>query len=586
MKGFIKMVLAVVVGFFLTSLLLFFFMIGIVSGLVPKQEVVSISPNAVIKLTLDRPIVERSSHNPFDEIDLSSLSRRNVDGLNELLSNIAKAKDDPNVAGIYLEITSIDAGISTVKELRQALLDFKQSGKFVIAYSDYLTQKGYYLASVADRIFLNPQGSIEWQGLRSEIMFFRGTLEKLGVEPIVIRHGKYKSAVEPFTNDRMSAENRQQLQQLVQNIWHDMLNDIATSRNIGKDTLQLTANQLIAYNADSCYKFQLIDSLAYQDDMKKILSSKVGCNEKELNIVDYQKYTKAPKNYAGKGLAKNKIAIVYAYGDVILGKGDEGTVSSEHISRAIREAREDSSIKAIVLRINSPGGSALASEIIWREIKLTTPVKPVVASLGDVAASGGYYIACASSSIVAQPTTITGSIGVFGLLFNAKELLNKKLGITTDVVKTNEYADFPSLSRPLAATEKRRLEMEIDRIYNTFVQHVAEGRKMTPQQVDSYAQGRVWSGIDALSIGLVDTLGNINDAIRIAARLAQVTDYRVVGLPKLEEPFEKLLKELTESREMKVLQSISEKIPYIQHMVSLSRMQGIQTRLPFEITIH
>lgn len=586
MKSFMKMVLAVVVGFFLTSLLLFFFMIGIVSSLVPEQEVVSINPNAVIKLTLDRPIVERSSHNPLDEIDLSSMSRRNVDGLNELLSNLAKAKNDPNVAGIYLEISSIDAGISTVKEIRQALVDFKKSGKFVIAYSDYLTQKGYYLASVADRIFLNPQGSIEWQGLRSEIMFFRGTLEKLGVEPIVIRHGKYKSAVEPFINDRMSAENRQQLQQLVQSIWQDMLNDIAVSRRIGTDTLQLAANQLIAYNADSCYKFRLIDSLAYQDDMKKILSSRIGCDEKELSIVDYQKYTKVPKNYAGKGLAKNKIAIVYAYGDVIMGKGDEGTVSSERISRAIREAREDSTVKAVVLRVNSPGGSALASEVIWREIKLTTPVKPVVASLGDVAASGGYYIACAATSIVAQPSTITGSIGVFGILFNAKELLNKKLGITTDVVKTNEYADFPSFSRPLATTEKRRLEMEIDRIYNNFVQHVAEGRKMTPQQVDAYAQGRVWSGIDALSIGLVDTLGNINDAIRIAANLANVTEYRVVELPKLEEPLEKLLKELTESREMKVLQSISEKIPYIQNIVSLSRMQGMQTRLPFEITVH
>lgn len=586
MKTFLKMLLAVVVGFFITSLLLFFFMIGILSSLVPSQEVATISSNAIIKLTLDRPIVERSSHNPFDEIDLSSMSRRNVYGLNELLDNIAKAKEDANVVGIYLEISDIDAGISTIKELRQALKDFQQSGKFVIAYGDYMTQKAYYLASVADRIYLNPQGSIEWQGLRSEVMFFKGTLEKLGIEPIVIRHGKYKSAVEPFTNDRMSAENRQQIQQLVQSLWLDMVNDISKSRGIEKDSLQYVANQLLAYNPDSNYQYRLIDSLAYQDDVNKILSNWANCNEKDLNLVDYNKYAKVPKNYAGKGLAKNKIAIVYAYGDVIMGKGDEGTVSSVRIAKAIQQAREDSSIKAIVFRINSPGGSALASEIIWREIKLTTPIKPVVASFGDVAASGGYYIACAANVIVAQPTTITGSIGVFGILFNGKELLNKKLGITTDVVKTNEYADFPSVTRPISSLEKKRLEMEIERIYQTFVHHVAEGRRMTTERVDANAQGRVWSGTDALTIGLVDTLGNIQDAIRIAANLAKIEEYRITALPKLEEPFEKILKELTESKEVKVLQTIGEKFPWIKTLISLNRMEGIQARLPFEIVTY
>jgi len=586
MKDFLKMLLAVVIGFFLTSMLLLFFMIGILSSLLPTQELLTIGPNTVVKITFDRPIVERSTHNPFEEIDWTSMSRKNIYGLNEILDNLAKAKEDTNVAGLYLELSEIDAGISTVKELRQALVDFKKSGKFIIAYSDYLTQKAYYLASVADKVFLNPQGSIEWQGLRSEIMFFRGTLEKLGVEPIVIRHGKYKSAVEPFTNDRLSPENRQQLQQLVQCIWHDLLNDVTTTRRINKDTLQLIANRLLAYNPDSCYKLGLIDSLAYQDDMKKILSEQVECKKNEVKIVDYNKYTKVPKNYVGKGLAKNKIAIIYAHGDVIIGKGDEGTVSSERISKAIREAREDSSIKAIVLRVNSPGGSALASEIIWREVKLTSPVKPVIASLGDVAASGGYYIACGANAIVAQPTTITGSIGVFGILFNAKDLLNKKLGITTDVVKTNDYADFPSFSRPLAAVEKKRLEMEIDRIYNAFIQHVAEGRKMTPEQVNTYAQGRIWSGIDAYAIGLVDTLGNINDAVRIAAKMSKIDEYRVVGLPKLEESLEKLLKELTETREMKALQKLSEKLPLVQTILSLSRMEGIQTRLPFEITVY
>lgn len=586
MKDFLKMLLAVVIGFFLTSILLFFFMIGMISSLVSTEEMLTVEPNTVIKISFDRPIVERSTHNPFEEIDWTSMSRKNIYGLNEILDNLAKAKEDDNIAGIYLELSEIDAGISTIKEIRQALEDFKKSGKFIIAYSDYLTQKAYYLASVADRVFLNPQGSIEWQGLRSEIMFFRGTLEKLGVEPIVIRHGKYKSAVEPFTNDRMSTENRQQLQQLVEGIWQNILNDITATRKISKNTLQFIANQLLAYNPDSCYRLGLIDSLAYQDDMKKILSTQVACKENELKIVDYNKYTKVPKNYGGKGLAKNKVAIIYAHGDVIMGKGDEGTVSAERISKAIREAREDSLIKAIVLRVNSPGGSALASEIIWREVKLTTPVKPVVASLGDVAASGGYYIVCAANAIVAQPTTITGSIGVFGILFNAKDLLNKKLGITTDVVKTNDYADFPSYSRPMSTIEKKRLEMEIDRIYNTFVRHVAEGRKMTTDQADSYGQGRVWNGIDALAIGLVDTLGNINDAIKLASKLAKIDDYRVVGMPKTEESLEKLLKELTETKDMKVFQKLSDKMPFIQTFLSLSRMEDIQMRLPFEITVY
>ncbi|MCX7986374.1 MAG: signal peptide peptidase SppA [Bacteroidales bacterium] len=586
MKNFLKIVLAVIVGFFITSILLFFFMIGILTSLVPSKEVVSIESKSIIKFTFDRPIVERSSGSPFEDIDWLSMSRRNVDGLNEILDNIAKAKEDTNILGIYLELSSIDAGLSTVKEIRQALADFKKSGKFIIAYSDYLTQKGYYLASIADKIYLNPQGSIEWQGLRSEIMFFKGSLEKLGVEPIIIRHGKYKSAVEPFSNDRMSPENRHQLQQLVDVIWQDILNDISLSRNIKKDSLHILADKLIAFDPQSCFNHRMVDSLKYQDEIKAVLCRLTSSREDKLNLIDYRKYVKVPKNYKGKGLAKDKIAIIYAYGDVIMGKGDEGTVSSERISQAISEARKDSSIKAIVLRINSPGGSALASEVIWREIKLTTPVKPVVASLGDVAASGGYYIACASNAIVAQPTTITGSIGVFGILMNAKELLNKKLGITTDVVKTNPYADFPSFSRPMESFEKTRLEMEINRIYKTFIQHVADGRRMTLEQVDALAQGRVWSGYDAFRIQLVDTLGNIDDAIRIAANMAKISEYRIVAMPKLEDPIEKLIKELTESSEAKITNKLSTELPFIRTLISLGKMEKVQARLPFELTLY
>jgi protease-4 len=587
MKNFFKTVLAVVVGLLITGILFFFLITGMVSGLISsKQEVVTTSPNSILKLTLNLPIIERTQNNPIGSVDLMGIKLAKQDGLKEILENISKAKEDPNISGIYMELSVIQAGISTIKEIRDALVDFKKSNKFIIAYSEYMTQSAYYLASVADKIYLNPLGSIELKGLHSEVIFYKGAMDKLGIEAQAIRHGKYKSAIEPYVSDRMSPENKEQIKELTVSIWQQLIHEIAESRNISTSVIDNVANTLDALNSDNCYKDHLVDSLLYKDQVNTILANYANSISEEPNIIEYSKYSKVPKIYQAKGLAKNKIAIIYAFGDVVSGKEDEGYVSSERISEALKKARKDSSIKAIVLRINSPGGSALASDIIWREVKLTSQVKPVIASMGDMAASGGYYIACAANEIVAQPTTITGSIGVFGLLINGKKLLNNKLGITTDVVKTNNYSDFPSFFREMEQPEKQILQKEIEQIYDTFLCRVSEGRNITKEKVDSYGQGRVWSGVDAMRIHLVDTLGNINDAIRLAAEKANITDYRVVYLPKLLEPLEKLMKQLTENSEIKALEKLSSGFEEAKIFLSIRKMQGIQARIPYNLYIY
>ncbi len=589
MKSFLKTLLAVIVGMCISMIIIFFLFIGILSGIVASssKEIVTISPKTVLKLTFDKPIIERNTNDPLENLNFFGVGKEKSVGLKEIIENLEKAKNDPNINGIYLELSEIPSGLSTIKEVRDALLEFKQSGKFVYAYGNYLTQKAYYLASVADKIYLNPQGSIEWKGLRSEVLFFKGTLQKLGIEAEIIRHGKYKSAVEPFSNDKMSNENKEQIQQLTSSIWKQMVAEIAVSRNIEEKRLLKIADQLSALNPDSCLLSGLVDSLLYKDQMDMLIAEKLDIENKDLKFVELAKYQKVPKPISGKGLAKNKIAIVYASGDVVMGNEDEGTVASERISKAIFDARTDTSVKAIVLRINSPGGSALASEIIWREVKLASQVKPVVASFGDVAASGGYYIACAANMIVAQPTTITGSIGVFGIMFNVRKLMNDKLGITSDGTKTNQYSDFPSVYRPMDNFEKQVMQNEIERIYTTFIDHVSEGRRMDKNIVDKIAQGRVWSGIDAKNINIVDTLGTFTTAITIAAKLAGIEHYRLIHLPKLMDPFEKLIKDLSEGTEARWIQTLMPEVfNTIKYYKSLSKDQGIQTRLPFELVIY
>lgn len=588
MKQFFKFMFASMLGVMLSFVILFFVSLFIISGIISmsKDGVTIVDNNSILELNFDHPINERTSKNPFDDFKLLSLKSDQDLGLNDILKNIEKAKNDSRIRGIFLNLTSLQAGISTAEEIRNALLDFKNSHKFIFAYSEFYTQGTYYLASVADKIYLNPQGQLDFHGLHTELTFFKGALEKLEVEPEIIRHGKFKSAVEPFMNDKMSAENRAQITELQQSVWKVFIDDVSQSRKISKEELMKIANELLIRNPEDAVRLKMVDALAYFDEVQSELKKLTGQSEKDkLKLLALKKYDKASSS--SKPFSYKKIAVIYATGEIHGGDGDDETIGSDRISEAIRKARLDSSIKAIVLRVNSPGGSALASDVIWREMLLAKKTKPVVVSMGDVAASGGYYISCAADTIVAQPNTITGSIGVFGLLFNAQKMFNHKLGITFDTVKTGKFSDLGSMTRPLTASEKEIIQHEIERIYDTFLSHVSEGRKLSKADVDSIGQGRVWSGTDAKRLGLVDSLGGINTAVTIAARMAKLDNYRTIALPEQKEFLQKLLEDFSSETSATITKNqLGESYKYYNRIQSMLKMQGIQARLPFEIEMY
>ena len=588
MKSFFKYVLATVLGIILSSILLFFIVIGGIGAMVSSQDQpVKIKPNTVLHVMLDQPIMDRSNNNPFENFDFSSFKPETQLGLNDILKNIEKAKTDPNIKGIYLDLTVIPTGIATIEEIRNALIDFKESGKFLISYSDSYTQPTYYLASVADKVYMNPEGILMFVGLRSEIMFFKEALDKLGIEPQIIRHGSFKSAVEPLMYKQMSKENRLQIETFMGSIWDHVLKGISEERNISIKKLNELADNLTLKDAQLAVDNGLIDELKYKDEILSELAELTEQkDDKKIESISLAKYTKVP-NIKRKSLEKNKIAVVYANGNVIMGEGEEGTIGSDRISRAIREARKDSSIKAIVFRVNSGGGSALASEVIWREVKLAQEVKPVIASLGDMAASGGYYIVSPAQKIVASPNTLTGSIGVFGVVPNAKKLLNEKLGIYVDAVKTNEHSDMYSLFKPLSAQEKEAIHYGIENVYETFITHVAEGRNMTKEEVDKIGQGRVWSGANAIENGLIDAFGGLDDAIALAAEAANLEKYRTVDYPKLKDPFQVLMQDLQGNVKASILkQELGSEYKYYNMLKNTIGQKGIQARIPYDIEVY
>ncbi|HSH52347.1 MAG TPA: signal peptide peptidase SppA [Bacteroidales bacterium] len=588
MKSFFKYLLATVLGIILTSILMFFIFLGSIGAIISSQDQpVKIDEHTVLHMELSSPIADRSNKNPMENFDFESFQPVNQLGLNNILNNIKKAKEDENIDGIYLDFTIIPAGMATIEEIRSALIDFKASGKFILSYADTYTQSTYYLASIADKVYLNPEGLISWTGMRSEIMFFKEALVKLGIEAQIIRHGKFKSAVEPFMYNQMSPENREQIMTYMGSIWNHMLTRISESRNISVEQLNELADNLTLNNADAALEYGFVDGLKYKDEILDELKEVTGKNEnEEIKSIALAKFTKVPKKKR-KSLEKDKIAVVYANGSVIMGEGAEGTIGSDRISRAIRKARKDSTIKAIVFRVNSGGGSALASEVIWREVKLAQQVKPVIASLGDVAASGGYYIVAPAEKIVANPNTITGSIGVFGMIPNGKKLLNDKLGIYVDVAKTNQHADIYSFSRPLSAKEKETIQLNIEGVYETFITHVAEGRGMTKEEIDEIGQGRVWSGANAIEIGLIDEFGGLERAIEIAAQTANLEKYRVVDYPKLKDPFQKLLEDLQGNVKVSILKKeLGNEYKYYQRLQDIKNMQGIQARIPYDIELY
>lgn len=586
MKSFLKYTLATLTGIFLSTVV-FIFIIIIIIAASSAEKPVEVKPNTILYMQLNDIIVERAVDNPFGSFPGGIPSIREI-GLNDITNNIRKAKKDGNICGIYMQLSAFNGGMGTTEEIRNALLDFRESGKFIIAFADVYTQKSYYLASVADSIFLNPKGNFFLNGIGSQLMFFKGALDKLGIEAQVIRHGEYKSAMEPFMTDRMSDENREQIMHWVSSIWQHILKGIGDERGIEPAKLDDLADRLTIRTAESALEYGLVDALLFKDEMIDHLKELTGTDEKkDLRVITPRRYKKVPAKRDYKGIAKDKVAVIYAHGDVQLGNMGEGTISSERISKAIRKARRDSSIKAIVLRVNSGGGGVLASDIILRETRLAAETKPLVASVGDVAASGAYYILAPADTILAHPNSVTGSIGVWAVLPNLKPFMNKKLGITVDVAKTNPMADMGTPFRKLTPDEKNIIRSMVEDTYESFLDVVSEGRDMTIEQVNEIGRGRVWSGENALDNGLIDGYGGLHDAIGIAAELAGLEKYRVLSLPRLEDPIDQFLRELTENaRSRMIRRELGQFYTYFESVRELEGLYGIQARLPFKFELY
>lgn len=590
MKSFLKFTLASVVGFLITGILLIFIVMGIIGSIVAtaKDDSVSIKAKTVLTLNLSNGVVERAAENPLEDFNFQTLKPTGKVGLNEILANLKKAKDDENIKGVYINSSGIAAGTGTIEEIRNALIDFKTSGKFIISYSDVYTQGSYYLSTVSDKIYLNPEGFIELKGLSAQLMFFKDALDKLGVEPIIIRgkNNKFKSAVEPYMYNHISEANKLQTLTYVGSIWNHILKGISETRGISVEQLNMMADEMLIDNAKSAKEYKLIDDLKYYDEVLAELKEKSETDSADdINFMSISSYSKTPKASKGKGLIKEKIAVVYANGEIHMGEGSMNEIGSDGLSSAIREARLDSSVKAIVLRVNSPGGSALASEVIWREVVLAKKAKPVVISMGDVAASGGYYIAAPADRIYANPVTITGSIGVFGILWNGQNLMNK-VGINSDAVNTNKHSDIGNMTRPMTDAEYATIQKSVEDIYGVFIGHVAEGRGKSTQEIDEIGQGRVWSGQNAKEIGLVDEFGGLYDAIDGAKELAKLEDFRLVEYPKQKDPLEQLMKDFGGQVKAYVIETeLGSSYKYYNRLNKLTKIEGVQARLPFVVDI-
>lgn len=591
MKNFFKTVFATMLGCFFTFILLFvILMVFAMSSLSfsGSEKEVKIRPKTILHLTFDHPIPERGSKNPFREIDFASMKPNKSLGLNQIVETIDAAAQESNISVIFIEpALLIEHGYATIEEIRNALVRFKATGKKVIAYAEVFSQKSYYLASVADKIYINPKGMFDFRGLSSQLFFLKGTLTKLDIEAQVIRHGKYKSAVEPFTLDKMSEENKQQYSEFLSSIWNHYLKIVSEARGISTEKLNGIADSVLVRSPENALSLGFVDGLMYKDEVLEVMKNETG-SEGDINELESVSLLQYSSNISGKSkkFSKNKIAVIYAVGDINSGEGNDETIGSEKISRTIRQARLDEDVKAIVLRINSPGGSAIASEIIWREVQLAASVKPVVVSMGDVAASGGYYIACPATKIIAEPNTLTGSIGVFGVMLNMGEFFKNKLGVTFDVVKTNTYSDMFTMTRSMSDFELAVIQQYIEEIYDTFVTRVAEGRKMKPEDVDKIAQGRIWSGLQAKEIGLVDDIGGLGDAVKIAAELAGIQEYSILELPRQKEFFEEFLSDLMGHKLSEYfLRNVFERYPFIKGIEPVLSNDVFMTRMEFDVII-
>jgi protease IV len=589
MKQFFKFVLASMLGVLLISIIFILIIVGIISA--SGDKTIDVEPNSVLQISFNNSISERTPNNPLSGLSFLGIDGEKTIGLNDILANIKKAKTDNNIKGIFLDESVISPGQATSEEIRNALIDFKKSGKFIVAYSEIYTQGFYYLASVADKIYINPKGIFLFHGFSQEITFLKGALDKLGIEAQIIKVGTYKSAVEPFFLTKMSDANRLQVNSYMGSLYDHFLTGISESRKINKDSLFNYANELKIRFPEDALKYKLVDGLKYKDEILNDLKQRTGLNSKQdLKTVGLSDYGNSAdqKEDDNKKESKNRIAIVYASGEINGGDGDDTNIGSEGVTKALRQVRLDDKVKAVVLRVNSPGGSSLASDVIWREVMLTKKVKPIIVSMGDYAASGGYYISCAADSIIAEPNTITGSIGIFAVLPNMQKFFNNKLGITFDGVKTGKYADLGDISRPLSAEERAILQNQVDHGYNDFTKAVANGRHKTQAYIDSIGQGRVWTGAQAVKIGLVDRLGNINDAIKSAAKMAKVNKYKLVSYPEQKSFLNKF--GLGMSAQMKthfIKSELGDNFKYYEQIKGVTQMMRTpQARLPYDIAIN
>jgi protease-4 len=583
MRSFFKTFFASLLALFLFTIIGFFILLFIISSAATPAKP-EVGANAVLVLDLTKEYKERKDENLIGSI--TSNSDNDVPGLHDVVRMIAHARTDNNVKGIYIKCEGNPNGLASSEELRTALIDFKTSKKFVIAFGDLISQKAYYVANVADRIYCNPQGTVDWRGMASTLLFVKGSLERLDIQPQIFYAGKFKSATEPLREYKMTEANRLQTSVYLNDMYSRILSAASQKTQTDTATLHQLANTAAIQTASDAVRYKLIDAVKYDDEVKSEIIRKLGIKDTEkINYISLGKYAKAV-DFTPSG--NDRIAIIYAEGEILDGRGQDGEIGSDQYRNVIRKARLDKSIKAIVFRVNSPGGSALASEEIWREISLARKAKPVVVSFGDVAASGGYYIACNADSIFAQPNTITGSIGVFGVVPNMQNFFNKKLGITFDQVKTGPFADMLTVSRPLNESEKRLIQNQIDTIYTTFKSRVAQGRKLSMEAVDSVAQGRVWTGQRALQFGLVDRMGNINDAVQCAARMGKTKDFTLREYPEKKNFFERLLNDYKNDVKTSVIKEEigEEQYSILKKLQSLRNMIAIpQARLPFDISI-
>lgn len=586
---FLGNVLATIVGLFVFSIIAFFgiIIIGAIAG--SSDETVTVKNNSVIELDLSKVSLDYAGKTNYKDFNYFEAHH---DGVTDILNAIEAAKTDDKIKGISILNNQSQLGLAQSKAVRDKLEDFKKSGKFVYAYANFYTQGEYYLNSVADQVYLNPMGEVDFKGLSSEIIYMKELQEKSGVKFEVIRHGKYKSAVEPFLAQEMSSENREQMTVLLNSVWSTIVEDIAKSRKLSIAQLNAIANTLGARTPGLALANKLVDKIAYEDEYHDMIRAKLKLDKKEkYDIVSITDYAKTAASTVEDYSKKDIIAVIYAQGEIAGGEGDVNVIGEGSIKRSLQEARENDDVKAIVLRVNSPGGSALTSELIWREIEITKKTKPVVVSMGNYAASGGYYIAANADRIFAEPNTITGSIGVFGMLPNMNQL-GKNIGINAEQVKTHENASGYSIFEPIDENFKGYILESIEKTYATFLQRVADGRKMTTEQVDAIAQGRVWTGVDAQKLGLVDEIGGLDTAIKYAAKLGKTNSYRTENFPEYEKSFEDLLANFTgmamfKTKEQLLKEQLGvEGFQMLEQIKRVKSRKGIQAMMPYEIEIH